>query len=53
MVVVLAEKAIEIAVSLIGRDEVRKRLDQDAINRAEALADAMEVVKFGPKEEDP
>lgn len=46
-IVLLAEKALEIAISLIGRDEVRKRLDQASIDRAEAIADAAEVAKFG------
>lgn len=44
----LASKAADIVLALVPIERARELLDEAAIRRANALADAAEIAKFGP-----
>lgn len=48
-VVSVVVRLIEIILSLVPVEEARKLLDDAAVKRANTIADAAELAKFGPR----
>jgi len=50
--IALASKLIGLAIDLVGKETVRQLIDQQTVETADAVADAIEVARFGKTSHD-